>query len=139
MLPSWDQERYNKIAIDMFDNIVDYIVAHYLTRRDDTPFWKYIKENLKIPNSLQDLLSVWKHRLPHSTDMYIPWEMFHAANYVPILHGLNWFDVKQIKTEYESFPDHEIVEKEIQDLKDFYKCIGKTGHKQTLQILTNKT
>ena len=138
MLPSWSQDRYNKIVIDMFDNIVDYIVAHYLTRREDTPFWKYIKENLKIPKSLQDLLSIWEHRLPHSSDMYIPWEMFHAANYVPILHGLNWFNVNKIKHEYDSFPNHQRIEKEMKDLKDFYRRVPKKGHKRTLQMLTKR-
>ena len=138
MLPSWSQDRYNKIVIDIFDNIVDYIVAHYLTRREDTPFWKYIKENLKVPKSLQDLLSVWEHRLPHSSDMYIPWEMFHAANYIPILHGLNWFDVNKIKSEYDSFPNHQRMEKEMKDLKNFYRRVPKKGHKRTLQMLTKR-
>ena len=130
MLPSYDYKRYNEITINMFDNIVDFIVAHYLVRREDTPFWKMIKNNLKIPDSLQHNLDTWKYRMPHTTDIHIPWAMFYSNHYIPILYGLKWFDVNTIAEEYKMFPDVGI---DLMRLQCYDRDLPKVGHKQSIE------
>jgi len=98
--PSYDVETCNKYVSDIFDNLLDYVQAHYLVKREDTPFWKEVKYNLKLTTNLQDYLEKWKNRLPLASDIICPWGMFTAVNYIQILYGLNWFDVDKIKQEY---------------------------------------
>jgi tryptophan 6-halogenase len=101
--PSYDYETCNEDVNEMFDNIVDYVQAHYLTKREDTLFWKEIKYNLNLTPRLKSYLKMWKNRLPITTDIKSSWGLFHTANYIPILHGLGWFDVDKIKEQYEKY------------------------------------
>lgn len=102
-LPSFDYNTCNDIVNDIFDNIVDYVQAHYLVKREDTPFWKQVKYNLKLTPKLESYLEKWKYRLPLSTDVHCQWGMFESSNYIPILYGLGWFDVDKIRHEYEEY------------------------------------
>ena len=133
MLPSNDYNRYNEIMVGMYDNIVDYIVAHYLVRRDDTPFWKEIKHNLKIPDSLQSNLDMWKNRLPHNSDIYTPFCLFYANNYIPILYGLGWFDIDAINREYQMFPSGKAVVSKILEFASEYKEKPYVSHKAIIE------
>ena len=36
------------------------------------------------------------------SDIICPWGLFSAVNYIPILHGLKWFNIEKIKNEYEN-------------------------------------
>ena len=101
-LPSYDVDSCNEHVNAIFDNIVDYVQAHYLVKREDTPFWKEVKYNLKLTSGLQNQLEKWKNRLPMETDINCPWGMFSAVNYIPILHGLRWFDINKISQEYKN-------------------------------------
>lgn len=133
MLPSNDYMRYNEIVVGIYDNIVDYIVAHYLTTKEDTPFWKEIKNNLKIPDSLQYNLDMWKHRMPHNSDIDSSWVLFHANNYIPILHGLKWFDVDAIKAEYEMSSFSDQVIDMLQWFDRDYKYLPFVSHKTIIK------
>lgn len=136
-LPSYDEKTYNKIMINLFDNIVDYIQAHYLTKREDTEFWREIKNNLKITDSLKENLSVWKNRLPRKTDFSVPWGMFDAENYIQILHGLDWFDVEMIKKEYCMFNNREIAEDNFHKIIHYENNLKVISHKKIIKsILT---
>lgn len=134
-LPSYDREHYNNLMSKMFDNIIDYILAHYLVRKENTDFWKEIKYNLKITDSLQNLLSSWKNRLPHQSDISTPWGMFTAMNYIPILYGLNWFDIESIKREHRMFPYHEKIELDMNQEENFANNTPKISHKKAIEII----
>ena len=99
-LPSYGIDECNQSVNDIFDNIFDFVQAHYLTKREDTPFWKDVKNNLKLTPSLQNLLDKWKRRFPLSGDVQCRWGMFNEVNYIPILYGLRWFDTNIVAAEY---------------------------------------
>lgn len=101
-LPSYDIDTCNKHVNEIFDNIADYVQSHYLIKREDTPFWKEIKYNLKVIKNLEKYLKIWKNRLPMPTDFFCPWGLFGPINYIPILYGLKWFDIEKIKYEYQN-------------------------------------
>lgn len=139
-LPSNDSVRFNQICETMFDNIVDYIVAHYLVRREDTPFWKEIKYNLKVPDSLQHYLDMWKHRLPNTTDCRVPWGMFSGINYIPVLYGLNWFDTAKIKDEMSMVkPLAYKAQESINSYNRAFKNSPFVSHKQAIDLIVNGT
>lgn len=138
-LPSYDSERCNKLVNDIFDNIVDYVQAHYLVKKENTPFWKEIKNNLKLTDSLKNLLSMWQNRLPQEVDIQCPWGMFRAISYIPILYGLKWFNIEKIRHEYEQFgPIHNITD-ELKHHNLSEQHAYTVGHKEIVKILSRKS
>ena len=41
---------------------------HYITRREDTPFWKYIKNDLEITERNKEVLELCKNKVPSFKD-----------------------------------------------------------------------
>jgi len=126
--PSYSIDECNQVVNDIFDNIFDYVQAHYLTKREDTPFWRDIKNNLNITPSLQILLDKWKRRFPQSNDINGKWNMFSAVNYIPILYGLKWFDIETISEEFKYISHIKMFEWE----ETKYKCLY-MGHKKFIE------
>ena len=92
---------YNKSFNTIVENIRDFIFLHYLTKRNDTDFWKNILK-LEVPDSLDYNLQKWKNKLPILEDFkdYSTYSMFGPANFILILAGLNLFNKKAIFQEY---------------------------------------
>lgn len=56
------RDEYNRTIQGLFEGLRDFIVLHYhLTAREDTAFWKANKYHSAIPDSLQELLGVWRN------------------------------------------------------------------------------
>jgi tryptophan halogenase len=89
---------YNEGAVALFnaemgeayDSIRDFVVAHYcLTRRADTEFWREVQRRERIPDSLAQLLELWRDLPPMAA--HIPARAFFGhANYQFILYGMDW-------------------------------------------------
>jgi len=133
-LPSYDIDTCNKKINDIFDNIVDYVQAHYLIKKENTPFWKEVKYNLNLTDNLKKYLKMWKNRLPQPQDIQCSWSMFTAVNYIPILYGLGWFDTEKIKQEYENVRKDDTIEFTLNNLD---KNSFWVGHKKLIKILKN--
>jgi len=137
-LPSYDVDTCNQRVNDIFDNIVDYVQAHYLVKREDTEFWKEVKYNLKLTPNLQSYLEMWKNRMPIDVDVYCPWGMFNAINYIPILYGLEWFDVNKIRQEYMEYDLGETSQTELQNAKNYEDSLFWISHKKFIKMITLK-
>jgi hypothetical protein len=61
-------EQYNIEMGDMWDNIRDFIVYHYITPRKDTEFWKESAKPDRWSKRLTKLMNMWKHRMPREVD-----------------------------------------------------------------------
>lgn len=83
------QRNYNRILKEQYENIRDFIVLHYcLTQREDTSFWKAVKNETKIPDNLQAQLDEWKYLWPN--DSKGSGRMFGPFNHASILAGMNY-------------------------------------------------
>jgi tryptophan halogenase len=61
--------RVNRILENRFYEVLDFINMHYcLTKRNDTAFWKEIRQPQRINDRLQAKLDYWKHKPPSRTD-----------------------------------------------------------------------
>ena len=136
-LPSYDEESCNDHVNAIFDNIADYVQAHYLVKRDDTPFWKEVKNNLELTPNLQNYLDKWQNRLPLPSDIYCAWQMFNSANYIPILYGLDWFDRNKIKLEYDQYGMYETSQKELEEYNNYQDSLFWIGHKDFVKQISN--
>jgi len=134
-LPSYDEESCNEHVNAIFDNIADYVQAHYLVKRNDTPFWKELKFNLQLTSNLQNYLDKWQNRMPLPSDINCPWGMFNSINYIPILYGLGWFNQDKIKSEYDEYNLYESSQKEMDDFNNLESNMFWMGHKQFIKSI----
>lgn len=61
-------KRYNEFVNRFFDDIKDLIQIHYMTKREDTEFWKNYKYEVPKTDNVQSILDVCKHRSPSMLD-----------------------------------------------------------------------
>jgi tryptophan halogenase len=86
------QVRYNMQMQKLCDDIKQFIIAHYaLTGRDDTPFWKAVKRETKIPDDLAARLEVFQRLLPTgSTKGIEEWWFFKDVSWFSVLLGMRF-------------------------------------------------
>jgi tryptophan halogenase len=76
--------RFNKEMAFHYDDVKDFIIAHYkVTEREDTPFWKYVK-HMQIPESLQEKLDIFMTR---GEVMARQEELFKETSWFAVLAG----------------------------------------------------
>lgn len=60
-----DVSVYNMNISDLLDSIKDFLICHYaLTSREDTPYWRDVKYETKLPDSLVRKLEIARHTMP---------------------------------------------------------------------------
>lgn len=63
---------YNKGICDLLDSIRDFLVCHYaLTEREDTPYWKDVKYNTKISDTLAEKLTIARGTMPANSNQHL--------------------------------------------------------------------
>ena len=62
------KRKYNESVNKMIDDTRDLLQMHYLSGREDTPFWKFIKNEMIITDSNKELIEVSKHRMLNMMD-----------------------------------------------------------------------
>jgi len=83
--------RYNEKFLYRWDRIVDFLKLHYvLSRRNDSDYWAVNRSPESVPDSLCDLLRVWKHRVPWHNDFSQRDEVFSSASYQYVLYGMGF-------------------------------------------------
>jgi hypothetical protein len=81
---------YNRIINNAIDGICEFLSVHYRAcGRSDTPYWRDT-QFLKVPESLEERLKIWRSRLPDKRNIYQPYHGFEAYSYSVILLGLNY-------------------------------------------------
>lgn len=87
-------KKYNDFISDMNDRVMEFLAFHYVTKRDDSDFWRSLLTRDFVPDSLKDKLELWKYQPPSSIDDHtsVPWEPFAPDNYLMVGHGLGIFD-----------------------------------------------
>lgn len=84
------QARYNTAMSDLYDELRDFILAHYvLSQRRDTPFWRAYTQDVRVPDTLASLLALWDEKIPNSTDINRRLSLFGPHNWFFILSGLH--------------------------------------------------
>lgn len=82
-------KRYNSIFDEWFYEVRDFLVMHYvLTKREDTPFWRAVRNETKIPDSLKEKLELFKYQLPSMNGLKL--NVFPPKSYVCILDGMGY-------------------------------------------------
>lgn len=121
---------YNKYVGNMFDDYRDLIQTHYLTKRDDSEFWKFCKNEMKLTEQNEYLLSICKHRTPSALDF----DMYNGASGWAVwgwtIMGL---DLVTKETAYETLKKHSLL----LQAKNSIEYIKKNNQMQSMGLLSN--
>jgi len=132
-------EDYNFKVNKIMENIRDFIFLHYMTKKNDSIFWKDLKKT-KIPDSLENLLKKWDYRLPISEDFKdTNFLLFTQANFTSVLIGIDLINKNNIKQEY--INQNEYHRKHIHNLILNSNKINDDEfilHKKYLQLIRNQ-
>ncbi|NNJ79952.1 MAG: tryptophan 7-halogenase [Xanthomonadales bacterium] len=83
--------RYNEVFTYRWNRIIDFLKLHYvLSNRDDSEFWQENRRSESIPDSLAELLDLWRNRPPWLNDLARQDEVFSAASYQYVLYGMGF-------------------------------------------------
>lgn len=84
-------KHYNERFSYNWDRIIDFLKLHYIaSKREDTAFWRDNRDPASIPESLKELMVLWKHRSPSEYDFSHKREVFSAASYQYVLYGMDY-------------------------------------------------
>ena len=114
------QEQYNSEMGQMWDNIRDFIVFHYITPRKDTEFWKESGRSHRWSTRLTKMMSMWKYRMPRQVD-YINDHgnnFYNIGNtlYYQIAIGMKLLDSKVAKKELKEYGLYDVTKKHYKEL-----------------------
>ena len=83
--------RFNDKFSYRWQRIIDFLKFHYvLSQRADSEYWKDNRDQAGIPDSLAELLKLWRHQLPGPRDFAQADEVFSAASYQYVLCGMGF-------------------------------------------------
>ncbi|MBB5211901.1 tryptophan halogenase family protein [Microbulbifer hydrolyticus] len=82
--------RFNETFRYRWDRIVDFLKLHYLLSRREEEFWRDNRDPATVPDSLSELLALWRHRPPADFDFTSNNEVFPAASYQYVLYGMGF-------------------------------------------------
>lgn len=87
------QQNFNGLTANLYEEIRDFIALHYvLNNRDDTPFWRFARDELTCPDRLAHLIELWRHKLPSAPDLPNRSALFSEWSYMYVLFGKKFFD-----------------------------------------------
>jgi len=83
--------RFNEHMRVRYERIVDFVKLHYcLTKRRDNPFWIDNTDPASIPETLRELLAMWRQRPPHRLDFVVDLEMYPPSSWQYVLYGMQY-------------------------------------------------
>ncbi|MGM8228676.1 tryptophan halogenase family protein [Cellvibrio sp. ARAG 10.3] len=84
-------KRFNETFLYRWRRIIDFLKLHYaLSKRNDSDFWRDNRHSNSIPESLQDLMTLWRYQAPWYMDFDRAVEVFPAASYQYLLYGMGY-------------------------------------------------
>ena len=84
-------KRFNRKFLYRWDRIIDFLKLHYiLTQRRDSDYWRDNCRQQSIPESLQELITLWRYQSPWHRDSHHVDEMFPSASFQYVLYGMGF-------------------------------------------------
>jgi hypothetical protein len=126
-----DRDKFNNLVGDMIDDYKDFIQMHYLTGRQDTPFWKFITNELKVSDKNQYLKNLSRFRTITAFDIL---QSHGSAGYplwCHILDNSGCYERDIIKSELEHFGKYD---ESLAEINKFEKQFNRIKE----QLVTNE-
>ena len=84
-------KRFNQKFEYRWQRVIEFLKLHYvLSKRTDSDYWHDNRNELSIPDTLQELLNLWQYQTPYGYDSQHHDELFPAASFQYILYGMDF-------------------------------------------------
>jgi len=83
-------KRFNQTFYYRWQRIIDFLKLHYILTQRKEAFWVDNCREETIPESLKELMQLWRYRSPADHDFTSNNEVFPAASYQYILYGMGF-------------------------------------------------
>jgi tryptophan halogenase len=134
------RDDYNARVGRQVDDFRTFVNTHYVTEREDTPFWREVKAN-RIHPETRERLAHWREHMPHREDFpdYLG-GLPHVETvlHYPVLDGLGLLDPAVAKAEMAQMPAvRAFARKTVDSLTREYKqaATKALGHAEFLQAV----
>jgi hypothetical protein len=123
----------------VFQNTVDFIQLHYITKREDSEFWKYCK-NLKLTEFNKKTLDIFKKNMPVTTIFTKPYILFRNANWFLVLYGLGIMDREVLIEKWKLLPRTTQLESAVKlfVIKNNNSTEIPLGHREAIQAIITR-
>lgn len=81
------ERKFNKKFAYHWARAIDFLKLHYVLSQRKSHFWQDNRASKSVPDSLQDLLLMWRHTVPSITHFEPVDELFQSINYQFVLYG----------------------------------------------------
>lgn len=81
---------FNKQNANAWYEIRDFIAMHYDTGREDTPFWKFVSNDLVFSSQYLSLKKCWQHRMPKDIEL-----MCYTMGFTSLFGRYSWITIAQ--------------------------------------------
>jgi tryptophan halogenase len=142
VLIHWDRNdtkianQYNEHFEEVAKNIIDFVQLHYVTKRQDTEFWRHC-QNLKLTDFNKEMIPYFKKTLPNRMFYNKPFLLFTEQNWMQIMYGLKIFDLDHIKAIWNSQDPALIADSELMfsNIKQFEAANTPLSHREALNYI----
>jgi tryptophan 7-halogenase len=96
---------FNESATHRNETVVDFIYLHYITKRNDSPFWREFAEKNQIPEHLKERIQHWnEYGIMWDRDLYSisrsqhgKFFLFNTESWIQVANGLDILDTSVYK------------------------------------------
>lgn len=135
-----ERDDYNRRIGRQVDDFRTFVNTHYLTERDDTPFWREVRAH-RIHPETRERLARWRQKMPRHEDFPdflggLP--HVQTQLHYPVLDGLGLLDPAVAKAEMAAQPQlRAFARKTVDSLTREYKqaATKALGHAEFLEIV----
>ena len=111
----WAAQQFNERTRNAWDKVIDFVKLHYfISKRDDTDFWRDNRDPVTASARLIALLESWRYQLPTDYDFSSRMEIFNLENYLYVLYGMNY--PTDLSARAERYTDITRAEKLVQEI-----------------------
>lgn len=131
------RDSYNEIVGRQVDDFMSFINMHYVTERDDTPFWRAVRADFILPVT-RERIATWSDHMPRRDDFTpFPGSFPHVEEqlFYPVLDGLGLLDRDVARAELAAAPQlRALARKTVESLTREYKqaALKTLGHREFL-------
>ena len=135
-----DRDAYNAFVARQVDDFRDFINLHYVSQRDDTPFWRHVKADC-IGRETRERLKLWQSKMPEHADFSpLPGQFAHVEQqlHYPVLDGLGLLSQQRAREYMDARPTLRSKSKDaVQGLTAEYRAVAPKalGHREFLSSL----
>lgn len=113
----------NERARQIIEPIPEFLHLHYLTERNDSPFWREFRSKTDTMASLKEKERIWREIPLFDADTVLL-QMFNAPSWISVGAGVRFFD-REVFARYFQNWDHQLLDQKCAFLASKHAHIGK--------------